>query len=138
MFFVGREFYHLATRNHACIERERDERAHLLPTLRASSTGIDGEHRIIAIGNHFKNVAMAAHQNFRVRDSEALLDAWRISPRVAANVRHHHLHALHLKDFGLLESAAQILSVGIAPHCPKHRHKGCQAVDYLLVALRQK
>ena len=138
MLFVGRKFYHLATRNHACIECERDECAHLLPTLRACRARIDGEHRIIAVGDHFQNVTMAAHQNLRVRDSEALLDAGRISPRIAANVRHHHLHALHLKDFGLLESAAQILSVGIAPHCTKHRHKGSQSVDHLLVALRQK
>lgn len=122
------ELYHLAAGNVAGIESEAYESANLLPTLTAGSTWIDGEDAQAAIGNHLENMAVTANEYFGLDKVQSRLDARRIAARIAADVSHHHLHALNRKNLGLLETTTQVLTVGIAPHGP---HLGTYRLNHV-------
>ena len=111
------EFYDLAACDVAVVESEADEGSHFLPALSASGTRVDGERAKTAVGDDFEDVAVTAHEDFRLHKVESRLDARGVTPWIAANVGHHHLHALGGEDLGLLESTTQVLSIGIAINC---------------------
>ena len=77
---------------------------------------------------------MAAHEQFGPRQFQALTYARGILAWVAADMSHHHLDTLDLKDFHLLEASAQARPVHVAAHGTEHGGDGLQPVGQVVAA----
>ena len=124
------EFYHLAACDVAAVEGESDEGAHLLPSLLAGGTRIDGEQTQTAVRDDLEDVTVSAHEDFGLRQFQSRLDARRVSPWVSANVCHDHLYPFHSEYLGLLVESSQFGPINVAIHCSnlgpnglQHRHE---------------
>ena len=118
----------------ALVECECNERAHSLPPLHACSTGIDHKAAQRAVGHDLEDVTVTANEQLGSGQLQALPDTRSILARIAADVGHHHLDTLDLKDFHLLEAPPQARPVHITMDSTEHRRDGFQTVGEVITA----
>ena len=93
---------------------DADGGADLVETLDTGGTGIDGEHIVFFIENHFENVGVSADEDVRqvcVDELESLIvvPAW-----ISAYVHHQHLPALAFEVLGIGDAEPDLIAVAVA------------------------
>lgn len=99
-----------------------DQGADLLPSLQACGSGIDEKHVHLAVMLDFQYVGVAAYEEVRSLVKKLLAYAVVIVVGAASYVLEHDFGLFHTKTVYLLEGAADILSVTVAPYGAQWRN----------------
>ena len=81
-----------------------------------SGARIDMQQMELMVGNHFQDMAVARNHESYPFLRQKFLHSGRIAARIAAYMRHPHLHALHLELLHLGAATRHVAVIDIAAH----------------------
>lgn len=93
---------------------DADGGADLVETLDAGGTGIDGEHIVFFIENHFQNVGVSADEDVRQVCVDELESLVVVPAGISAYVHHQHLPALAFEVLGIGDAETDLIAVAVA------------------------